>query len=297
MSSVLDFDVPSDAEDYEEPTATQAREGPRPVEEIEEAPPQEEVRAEAPEPEEEPEEPPPQQSRAQQRIQQEISRRKDLEQKMALMEQRFAMLQDRMGNLQQPAQQQAKEPELPSYDEDPGAHLLRRQEQLERAIAQQTEMSSAQQQQQEAQRQWAAFAQNFQSDEANYAQTSAPDYYEAINWLRDQRTRQYQALGYSQQEATQIVNHEAQTQAVEMARRGRNGADGFYSLAKAAGWRGSANPVADVHRLQENVSRSTSLGSRGKSGREPTLAEIAEMSEADFEAATSGDKWRKLMGG
>jgi len=222
-------------------------------------------------------------------LQAERAKRAVLEAKMQAMESRFESLVSR-SEAQQPAA-----PPIPAYEEDPGGHLRARLEQQERATAtwqqQQQQLAQAQQQGRVVQ-EWAG---RFNAEEQAYA-AETPDYWEAVQYLKDTRMKEYTTLGWDPMSAQAAIQQEAISIGMDAERRGVSAAERFYELAKLRGFAQAApsptpQPVAEQRAKRQQAQ---SLGPSGKTAKRPTLSELAEMDDEDFDKLTEGNNWRKL---
>lgn len=225
-------------------------------------------------------------------LHEEREKRKALEEQTRLMEDRFNEFRQRMEQQIAP-KEEAEEVGPPDLDEDPVSNLDARLKQQELAVKQQQE-DLAQQQQLEQ------FTRGFQMREAEFASQN-PDYYDAVNHLRTQRQGELRMMGYNDQQASQIVDAEAINYAITMTQNGVDPVQTFYQTAAQRGYKQPAAPAeaqVDITQLSENIQRAESIGPSGDTpSGAPTLAQLSEMSDDEFEAATSGKNWQKLWGG
>lgn len=277
--SELNLDVSTEEEVVEQPEVEES---------ADEAP---EVEAQA-EPDDEPEERP--EPRSQKRIRQEIEKRKELENQLAQIRQQNQLMEQRFAEFQQRLTPRPKEEEPPSFDDDPAAHLLWKQQQIERALQYQHQMGQQQAQHAQRQQYMHAIQSRFDAEERQFAQ-QAPDYFDAVNHLKNERIRLWTETGLTADEAQQRVLHEAWGIVEDAQRRGAPAAKVFYELARQSGFSGK-NVVEQVARAAQNQKRSQSLGTRGSTPKPTSLAELASMSEDEFAKATEGDNWYKLVG-
>lgn len=242
---------------------------------------------------------PPKMSRAAQRIQQEVARSKGLQEQLSAlaekneaMEKRFQAIMEKM------------EPETPApdYDEDPAEHLKHGQGQLSEkvdAILQQQQQDAELRQNQQKERDFAAA---FDAEESVYA-AEVEDYRPSVQALMKSRTEYWaDVIGLNPQQSNQKVIEEFYSVVGAARENGKSAPEALYKLAKMSNFAHAApagvssDPVREVQTLRENVTRSKSLGTRGGSDRKVTLADLADMTESEFAAATDGDKWEELHG-
>lgn len=218
-------------------------------------------------------------------LHEERQRRKELQAQIAKMEERFEAFRQ---SLEKP-----KEAPAPSYEEDPGAHLLhevgtvkKTAEEL-RAWREQQEQASIQDQ---TIRQW---AQRFNATEQAFSQDH-PDYNDAASYLRNSRLREYKVLGWSEPQAQQALINETIQIGMYAESQGKNPAEVFYTLARDRGYQPKSpeQSASTLEKLKKNVERTSTLGPGGKSNAAPSLADIAAMDDDEFDKAT--ENWAKL---
>lgn len=211
---------------------------------------------------------------------------------------RDAVLEQRLAALTQSRQQE----QVPSFDENPALHLQHQISQV-----QQTSQATAEQiANWQRQQQYIATVQNLsaavQQHEVQFAQ-AAPDYMDAVTFLRNQRAAELVADGADEQAAVMKAAEELRNLALERAHRGQNAAEVAYKLAKARGYAPKAAAPAQptgqqVIQNQQRVSAaSKTLGGGGAPSGKLTLEALASMSDDEFAEATKGNKWAQIAGG
>lgn len=213
-------------------------------------------------------------------------KRKDLQDQIGKMEERF---------------QQFMEKQTPKvdYEENPAEYLKSEVESLKKQLNQSgltpeqiRERESVQKRQQE-------FYNDFTQSESMY-QKERPDYQDAVKYLYDQRMAEYKTMGYNDQLAFQLTQKDAWQIAQDAMERGQNGPEIFYNLAKGRGYAVKKAEPSEVEKLKEvaeKIETSQGLGSSGDSPGELSLADLASLDDDEFDKFTSGDSWRKAMGG
>lgn len=137
-------------------------------------------------------------------------------------------------------QYQRQEPEqpkvqIPDYEADPIGHLKARLDQAER----ERDQARAQQPDPRVQRAMAEFKQDLEADEAS-ARRAYSDYDDTVNSYVADLVRTQMELGYTQQQAVQIVQRDILSKAYDIRQSGRNPSVQFYKVAKST--RSGANP-------------------------------------------------------
>lgn len=236
-----------------------------------------------------------QESPAQKRIRQEIDRRKELQgqldqqrEQIALMEQRFQALMQRANTEAQPESEQ-----VPDFDDDPAAHLLAQQQKLQQQVAQQNAFLQRQQAEQQRQAQITQMVNTYTPMEEKFA-SEHEDYYPRVEALKTQRLQMYQAMGKSEAEASQMVMNEAMSLVHQSLAAGRNPAEIIYQYATATPQPAAPAPQA-TPAPQQAAPVPSRLGTRGSTPRAANVADLANMSDEEFDRATAGENWRRLM--
>ena len=236
-----------------------------------------------------------QESPAQKRIRQEIDRRKELQgqldqqrEQIALMEQRFQALMQRANTEAQPESEQ-----VPDFDDDPAAHLLAQQQKLQQQVAQQNAFLQRQQAEQQRQAQITQMVNTYTPMEEKFA-SEHEEYYPRVEALKTQRMQMYQAMGKSEAEASQMVMNEAMSLVHQSLAAGRNPAEIIYQYATATPQPAAPAPQA-TPAPQQAAPVPSRLGTRGSTPRAPTAYDLSTMSDEEFDRATAGENWRRLM--
>ena len=235
-------------------------------------------------------------------LHEEREKRKELDGQVRRMEERFSEFLGRVKAEQEvrdQTAQAAQAPQVPEFDDDPAANLDQRLKAQEQAQATSQEQVQAQMHEQQQRNQINAFEREFQSKEQAFA-SKTPDYYQATEFLRDSRLNELKTLGYPEAQARQVLDAEALQYAITATNNGVDPVEMFYKVARERGYKAGAGPngtptQVDLKTLQANIERADSMGSRGGTPRESlSLAELSNMSENEFDEATSGDKWEEL---
>jgi len=118
---------------------------------------------------------------------------------------------------------------------------------------------------------------------------AAPDYDDAIEFLRDQRDRELERVGVHDPGArSALIAHEIRDMAQRNYSNGSSAAETAYELAKIRGYQGQRKPDApqklDVIRRGQQASRSLSSAPGSSPRGRPSLDQIANMSAKEFES-------------
>jgi hypothetical protein len=215
----------------------------------------------------------------------ERGRRKEAQARMDEMERRFQEYQARTQEyLAQRQAQPQPQPEAPpvNYNDDPIEYLRQQQE----AVAANLQMLHQQQQEflqrQQAERHWSSMRNSVGQAEAEFAKVT-PDYYEAVNFLKEQRKTQLLQAGAPPQQVDALIARDAIAVANEAASLAMSPAEYAYRIAIGKGY--------TPKQVQKAVEAATaikdapkSLG--GASGRAepqtPSLKDVSKMSDTEF---------------
>lgn len=151
-----------------------------------------------------------------------------------------------------------------------------------------------------------AFSNHVQALEREYVAKN-PDYPEAVQYLKEFRERQMRAVGLSDQQIAYALAQEAHDTARHAVMTEQSPAEVFHALAKASGWTPkSAQPAAPpkpaaeerlaVIEQGQKAAKSMSTGGGGAPESELSLAAMAKLDGADFDALwKKGGAARRLM--
>lgn len=140
------------------------------------------------------------------------------------------------------------------------------------------------------------FAQVVAQSEQQFAKEK-PDYFEAVNYAKAFKAKEYMTFGYSEQEAAQLVNQDTVGIAQRALQLGENPAYLAYQYALTAGYKPSVSGEQKLNMMEAGQKASKPSGGGGKSPA-LTLESLASMSNEDFARATADESaFRKLMGG
>jgi len=214
--------------------------------------------------------------------------------------QKFAEIETRLSQLTPQERAEAKEEaeKRPDAMKDPLAALDYALNKIETYEREQSEIAQQTEAQRKQQEQLQQFAEYVNKQEAEFAQT-APDYYDAVQWLRDKRAEHFQALGYDAQSATRQAVQEAQQLAVLASRQERSPAEVAYSYAKALGYAVKAKTEAEPKRddagryqkIKEGQQASKTLSGPGaKVKAEATLESLIDMDDDPLDALHKGEE-------
>jgi hypothetical protein len=254
--------------------------------------------ASEPVPPSEPKAPEPQGTVPQAALHEERKRRQEAEERArqiellnARMEERFRAFRDALTPRQQP-QQQAPDPDRDIFGavKHDRAELWRQRQEIEnykRQIQAEDQMRAL--------KQWGSDA------EASYVRAN-PDYYQALNHLRQARARELQVWGMQPSAIGQQLQHEENQLLARAAAERRNPAEMAHALAKQRGYVTGAppqrpaasgstpsnpQPYVDLNRIEAGQKQAASLsnvgGGTGRDTGDIEIDEVLKMNDKQFE--------------
>ncbi len=205
-------------------------------------------------------------------LHEERAKRKELEGKMAVMEDRFKQLVTGLTPQEQ----------KPTPEEDPINYFKQEIEQLKEVTRQQQEQTQAQRQQEQVVDAYRAQSEEFKA--------TTPDFVDAYNHILSNRIKELKTMGLDEAQARQTVANEEYSIALKSLQDGVNPAQRIYEIAALRGYQKKTSEapkkdLAVIEKGQKNAKVSASATPEG----ELTLEAIAEMDDDDFAAA-----WAKL---
>lgn len=256
-----------------------------PQDELTEEPVTEDV---TPEAKEEPQEEQ-QESRANQRIRQLIEEKKALESRVEGLE----GLKEQVEAL---AKSRKEEPEkAPDFMADPKGYVDSQAQKITQTLEElqkRADEGSQQAQQQLAQMQ---FMQSIQGDETQFVRQT-PDYYDALQYVRDQRREELEELGIDdEEEVARIINTEELQAAAVAINKGTSAAAHYYNKAKKLGYKHEETDKA-AEKVDEEAAR-LEAAKRAQSMGGNNLPEEADIEDPDDAAwAPIEESFKEMFG-
>jgi len=190
-------------------------------------------------------------------MKEERQRRQEIEARLEKLE----GLKEQIEKLSAARQPETKDPE---FMEDPKGYVDLQSKKVQEAIQRlesQAKEGSSRAQEQLAQMQ---FMQNVQSDESQFIRQN-PDYYEALNFIREQRRTELEELGIEdEQEIAQIINREELQAAAVAMNKGTSAAAHYYNRAKRLGY-AKEQDTSGIDEAAERMERAQKAQSMGGS--------------------------------
>jgi hypothetical protein len=207
-------------------------------------------------------------------LHEERAKRKEVEAKVAVMEDRFKQL---VNSLSQPPEQK------PTPEEDPVNYFKQEIEDLKQFKKQTIEQTQAERQQEQVVNAYRAQSEQFKA--------STPDFNDAYNHVLTNRLKELKTMGLDEAQARHTVAQEEYNIALKSLQDGVNPAQRIYEIAALRGYQKKATaevPKKDlsvIEKGQKNAKVSASATPEG----ELSLEALAEMDDEEFAAA-----WAKL---
>lgn len=191
---------------------------------------------------------------------------------------------------------QARQPKPeppPSFDDDPAMNLKYQTE----ALRSETEAMKQHLQRQAEQSQQQAYSNqlidHYRSSAVEFAKTN-PEFTEAYNYLLKQRSDEYLAAGYQQEELGQYLIGDEFSIVDKAVKDGVNPAERILALAKARGFSGKQSDQkiqSKIEKIEKGIQAGKSLSSaRGVSDSDVTLESLADLPTDEF-----NKMWKKLI--
>lgn len=193
----------------------------------------------------------------------------------------------------------------PTFNDDPAAFLKSKADATEQQLAEFKAWRQAQEQQAEQQAHMQRFDAQIIASEREFA-PKAPDYTEAVAWLRNLRETELRDLYGVENpaERARIINQDIAALAARALQANRNPAEQAYNLAKMRGWTAKAPAAAPAAPAPDKIdtiakgqaAARTPSAAAGVAPPSLTIESLAKMSEDDF-SKLSDAEFRRVMGG
>jgi paraquat-inducible protein B len=202
---------------------------------------------------------------------QERMERKQLQEQMAVMQQRFEQI----------FQASQKQPEpTPEYDDDPLGATHAKVDKALQSVQELRQMEVARQQQ----AQFTGYIENVKAAENAFMQKN-PDYKDAVTYVQSRRVNELRTMGYDEQAAMQVLAQDAFALSQRAQQLGQSPAELIYNLAKQTGYAAKAAQPSNIDTIAagQQVAKSVSGGANPvtEGGLPPNLADL---SDSEFEA-------------
>lgn len=202
-------------------------------------------------------------------------KRKDLQSKVERMEQTFQQL---VQSVQQPSAP------APTFDDDPIQNLKNENDAIKQHLQQQIEQNNVAQNRQN-------LVNTYRSHAAEFTKTT-PDFNDAYSFISQQRQAEYEAAGYSPQDAASMLIQDEMAIVYKALQDEVNPAERVYNLAKVRGYKGkSVVETTKMEIAEKGIKAGKSLSSAsGVADGEVTLESLAELPTDEFNKA-----WKKMI--
>jgi hypothetical protein len=212
-------------------------------------------------------------------------RKKEQEEKRQLAE-RLARLEGELNarkELAKPPEQAKSEEQIVPWDQDPKKAHEQLLQKVDKIVGETAEQSR--------QRQYTEAHQRFQTDYRARVTAFAgkqADFPDAYNFLAESRTKEYQAAGYSEEDAQKLTWRDEERLALDTMMKGKNPAEVMYEIAKTRGYQAKAAPSGNGAETLKTVERgqkvAASLGAASGAGTAgpQTLEAVLALDEDEF---------------
>lgn len=227
-------------------------------------------------------------------LQEERTRRKQLEDRSRELETQNTALQERMNKFlelqlqqQQPKQPQPQEEQIPDFIDDPVGHINGLKAQFAKELQSMREQLQGNTQHQQQQVQFQHMSMQAQLQEAEFREVT-PDYDAAVAHFQSVKTAEYAALGLNPVQCAQQLGRDSMGLVQHALATGKNPAEMLYNMAKALRYAPTAaDPTAPP--ATPPKAPPTSLSTVPAAGRAPdekgrlTAKDIANMPQDEFD--------------
>lgn len=192
---------------------------------------------------------------------------------------------------------QPQQPPPPNFENDPAGYLKWVVDQQQQQIVQMRQYQQQAEQQQQAERTMMQAQSAVVGSEEKFAAKN-PDYYDAVDFMRDRLKARFKTLGVTEDRLDDVVATDLRQFGLRALQHGANPAEKIFELAKIEGYNGRRE--ANEQRLSRIAQGSAaSRGARSSapaSNGELTLEAASKMPLSKI-AAMSEREWARLMGG
>ena len=228
-------------------------------------------------------------------LHEERQRRKELQQQIAQQNQNYQMLQQRLDHLARLAE--GPQRQMPDENADPLGYTVEGVKQVSQQVKELREQQAKDLQERQHSENIRLFENAVDRAEKVYI-AQKPDYYEAVNFARQRKIAEYEAIGMPANLAAQRLDNEIRQFAWHAIQNGESPAEAGYRMAQAIGYKPSGVSAEQKLAMQQKgISAQAPKGGSGQGGGKLSLDALLKMESKDFLAKTSGDNWKKLVGG
>jgi hypothetical protein len=221
----------------------------------------------------------------------ERKRRKETEQRLAELQEKWVRLDERVRASTEKPQA------IPNPEEDPIGYQHYQQQELRQNLEKTTRNLDERFQQQANELQALRLRAFIDSQERAFS-SKTPDYQQALEFFAKTRGEMLEEMGMEHEERNAVVQQELQHFVTQALRAQRNPAESVYNMAKRMGYKQSSkDPGEKLDTLQKGLDTAKSLGQAGGHGSKELTAEAAaELTDEDFNKISDKD-FRRMFGG
>ena len=229
-------------------------------------------------------------------LHEERMRRKELQEQQQQSAERIRKMEETFQKLLEKTQAS----EAPRFEDDPVAALKHQNDQLQQRLSHYDQRFQQNDQQAAAYQQQQKFVSDYQQAAAEFAKTT-PNFQDAYTYLVTTRQNELEAIGYTKQQAANILVQEEAMIVGKAFEDEANPAERMYKLAQFRGWKPAEAPTPEVSEkspdearmdaLEKGATASKTLSGGGKAPEPLSLEALAAMDDDDFDKA-----WDKIVG-
>jgi hypothetical protein len=228
-------------------------------------------------------------------LHEEREKRKELQRSQQESQERIRQMEARF----QQVVERISQPQVaePTFDEDPLTALRNENEKIKRHLYQQSQSEQQRYAMEEQQRRFVTFQSQYENSAREYIKEQ-PDFMDAYHQLAKGRLDEFQAAGYTKDQANQLLIEDEAAIVARAYQDGVNPAERMYALARARGYSPKAAQLVSQQanqRLEEverglEASKSVSQAGGGRADKGLTLEALVEMDDEEFDK-----NWTKTM--
>lgn len=198
-----------------------------------------------------------------------------------LLQQQIQMLMQQTQRQQEPVYQQPEN--IPDPNVDPLGYQSYQLENLNKTVSAQQQYLEQQAKAYQQRQAELALDNAYRNAAMEYMQ-EVPDFADAYKFLENSRIQEYMALGYSAQQASQLLQEDERALAAKSFKERANPAQRIYAAAKARGF-SSSQDESKLEKVSKGMQKGKSLPRAGGKNLEKSydISRIDEMSDDEFD--------------
>lgn len=211
-------------------------------------------------------------------------------QKIRSMEETFNRFQQSIHEQYQAQQRERWQQQIPSAEEDPVGHLTATQNIMMSYILDQHQKNQQSQQVQQERAQLNRMVYDYKTEAAQFAKKT-PDFNNAYEFFVNKKQEEYQALGYTPEEAHEMLIDDEIDIVARAKNQGQNPAERIYNWARKSGFQPQRS---SLDRVEKGMKSNRSLGSVSNEGRTGTMT-LEQLASMDANDPRFDKYWKKFF--